>query len=106
MRRFDEVSDDLVAFLPMFVTMIETTAALRAAWLDLYDRLAEVVREELAIQAGVDPRDPEVGVAGRALVGLVQVALESRVRWIEDGLRGQALRIGRELGRRPRRAAA
>jgi AcrR family transcriptional regulator len=92
MRRFDEVSDELIAFLPMFVTMIETTAALRAAWLDLYDRLAEVVREELAIQAGVDPRDPEVGVAGRALVGLVQVAFESRVRWIQEGLRGEALR--------------
>jgi len=92
MRRFDEVSDDLIAFLPMFVKMIETTAALRAAWLDLYDRLAEVVREELAIQAGVDPRDPEVAVAGRALVGLVQVALESQVRWVEEGLRGEALR--------------
>ncbi|MFZ0387865.1 MAG: TetR family transcriptional regulator [Solirubrobacteraceae bacterium] len=92
MRRFDEVPDELIAFLPMFVAMIETTAALRAAWLDLYDRLAEVVREELAVQAGVDPRDPEVGVAGRALVGLVQVALESRVRWIQEGLRGEALR--------------
>jgi AcrR family transcriptional regulator len=92
MRRFDEVSDDIVAFLPMFVAMIETTAALRAAWLDLHDRLVEVVREELAIQSGVDPRDPEVGVAGRALVGLVQVALESRVRWIQEGLRGEALR--------------
>jgi AcrR family transcriptional regulator len=92
MRRFDEVPDDIVAFLPMFLAMIETTAALRAAWLDLYDQLAEVVREELAIQAGVDPRDPEVGVAGRALVGLVQVALESRVRWIQEGLRGEALR--------------
>jgi AcrR family transcriptional regulator len=92
MRRFDEVSEDIVQFLPMFVTMIETTAALRAAWLDLYDRLGEVVREELAAQTGVDPRDPEVGVAGRALVGLVQVALESRVRWIQDGLRGPALR--------------
>jgi AcrR family transcriptional regulator len=92
MRRFDDVPDELIAFLPMFVTMIETTAALRAAWLDLYDRLAEVVREELAAQAGVDPRDPEVGVAGRALVGLVQVALESRVRWIQEGLRGEALR--------------
>jgi AcrR family transcriptional regulator len=92
MRRLDDVSDELVAFLPMFVTMIETTAALRAAWLELYDRLAEVVREELAAQAGLDPRDPEVGVAGRALVGLVQTALESRVRWIQEGLRGEALR--------------
>jgi AcrR family transcriptional regulator len=92
MRRLDEVSDELIAFLPMFVKMIETTAALRAAWLELYDRLAEVVRDELAAQAGVDPRDPEVAVAGRALVGLVQVALESRVRWIQEGLRGEALR--------------
>jgi len=92
MRRFDEVSDDIVAFLPTFVTMIQTTAALRAAWLELYDRLAEVVRDELAVQAGVDPRDPEVGIAGRALVGLVEVALESRVRWIEEGLRGERLR--------------
>ena len=91
MRRFDEVSDELVAFLPMFVAMIETTAALRAAWLELYGRLVEVVRDELALQAGMDPRDPEVAVAGRALVGLVQLALESRVRWIEEGLRGEAL---------------
>src|SRR6202012_2162742 len=36
MRRFDGLSDDIVAFLPMFVSMIETTAALRAAWLELY----------------------------------------------------------------------
>ncbi len=91
MRRFDEVSDDIVAFLPMFVEMIETTAALRAAWLELHGRLVEVVRDELALQAGVDPRDPEVAVAGRALVGLVQLALESRVRWIQEGLRGEAL---------------
>src|ERR1700760_2147639 len=35
MRRFDETPDDLIAFLPMFMAMIETTAALRAAWLDL-----------------------------------------------------------------------
>jgi AcrR family transcriptional regulator len=91
MRRFGEVSDDIVAFLPMFVTMIQTTAALRAAWLELYGRLVEVVRDELALQAGVDPRDPEVAVAGSALVGLVQLALESQVRWIQEGLRGEAL---------------
>jgi AcrR family transcriptional regulator len=91
-RRLDDLADDMIALVPMFVEMIETTAALRAAWLDLHDRLVEVVREELAVQAGVDPRDPEVGVAGRALVGLVQVSLESRVRRIRDGLRGQALR--------------
>ena len=93
LSRLDEVSDDIAAFIPMFMTMIETTAALRAAWLDLHDRLAEVVRDELAAQAGLDPRDPEVSVAAHALVGLVQVAFESQVRWIKEGLRGKALRL-------------
>ena len=78
MRRFDEVPDELIAFLPMFVTMIETTAALRAAWLDLYDRLAEVVREELAIagrRRSAGPRGRRRGPrAGRAGAGRARIA--------------------------------
>jgi AcrR family transcriptional regulator len=91
-QRFDEVPDELVGFMPMFVAMLETTPQLRAAWLELYDRLVEVTREELAAQAGLDPRDPEVAIAARALAGLAQVSLESRVRWIVEGLRGPELR--------------
>jgi len=53
-----------------FVAMVEGTPALRAAWLELHDRLAKVARDELAAQAGVDPRDPEPTAAGRALAGL------------------------------------
>ena len=51
-----------------------------------------MARDELAAQAGVDPRDPEPTAAGRALAGLAEVALESRVRYIREGLKGEELR--------------
>jgi AcrR family transcriptional regulator len=89
--RFDQAPEELTEFLPLFVAMIQDTPALRAAWLELHDRLATVARDELAAQAGIDPRDPEPAAAGRALAGLVEVAMQSRVRHIGDGLRGQAL---------------
>ena len=90
-ERYDQAPDALVEFMPAFVSMIEGTPALRAAWLELHDRLAKVARDELAAQAGVDPRDPEPTAAGRALAGLAEVALQSRVRHIREGLRGAAL---------------
>jgi len=90
-HRFTEIPDEMQRLLPLFVTMIETTPALRAAWLEMHDRLVKVAREELALQAGVDPRDPEVEIAARALAGLAEVALRSRMRRILDGLRGAAL---------------
>jgi hypothetical protein len=72
--------------------MIESTPSLRAAWLDLNNRLVVVARDELAARAEVDPRDPEPMIAAHALVGLGQVTFDSRVRYIEDGLRGTELR--------------
>jgi AcrR family transcriptional regulator len=91
MARFDDTPDELVQFLPMFGAMIESTPALRAAWLELHDRLARVARDELAAQAGVDPRDPEPTAAGRALAGLAEVATESRIRHVSEGARGAEL---------------
>jgi AcrR family transcriptional regulator len=90
-ERFDQAPEELVDFIPLFLGMIESTPALRAAWLELHDRLATAACEELAAQAGIDPRDPEPMAAGRALAGLTEVALESRVRRIRDGLRGEEL---------------
>jgi AcrR family transcriptional regulator len=92
MARFDDAPDELIEFIPRFGEMIDGTPALRAAWLELHDRLARLVRDELAAQAEVDPGDPEPMVAGRALAGLADVAFESRVRHIRAGLRGDALR--------------
>ena len=91
MLRFERAPDELVEFLPMFRAMIDRTPALRAAMLELHGRLAEVARDELAAQAGVDPRDPEPTAAGRALTGLIEVSMASRTRHIEEGLRGEAL---------------
>jgi AcrR family transcriptional regulator len=91
-ERFDQAPDALIEFVPLFLTMIDSTPALRAAWLEMHDRLANVARDELAAQAGVDPRDPEPMAAGRALAGLAEVALESRIRRIQEGLRGDELR--------------
>ncbi|MGZ4299983.1 MAG: TetR family transcriptional regulator [Solirubrobacteraceae bacterium] len=89
--RFDQAPEELVEFVPLFLAMIDSTPALRAAWLEMHDRLANVARDELAAQAGIDPRDPEPVAAGRALSGLAEVALESRVRRIREGLRGEEL---------------
>jgi hypothetical protein len=92
MERFDQAPDELIEFIPLFLGMIDSTPALRAAWLEMHDRLANVARDQLAVQAGIDPRDPEPIAAGRALAGLAEVALESRIRRIREGLRGEALR--------------
>jgi AcrR family transcriptional regulator len=89
--RFDADADALSEMVPAFVAMIEQTPSLHAAWLGVNAQLADVATEELARQAGVDPRDPEPLIAGRALVGLVDVGMRSRVRHIEDGLRGDEL---------------
>lgn len=89
---FDRAPDELVAFTPLFAAMIDSTPALRAALLELHDRLAKVARDELAAQAGVDPRDPEPTIAGRALAGLTELVMDSNTRHIRDGLRGDELR--------------
>jgi AcrR family transcriptional regulator len=92
MSQFDQAPDELVEFMPLFGAMLDSTPTLRAAVLEIHDRLATVARDELAAQAGVDPRDPEPTAAGRALAGLAEVAMESRMRHISDGLRGAELR--------------
>ena len=92
MGRFDQAPDELIEFIPTVPGDDRQTPALRAAWLEMHDRLAKVARDELAAQAGIDPRDPEPIAAARALAGLAEVALESRIRRIREGLRGEELR--------------
>jgi AcrR family transcriptional regulator len=89
--RFDDAPDELSELIPMFAAMLDSTPSLRAALLDLQNRVAVVAAEELARRADVDPESPEPMIAGRALAGLGQVMFDSRVRHIEAGLRGKAL---------------
>jgi hypothetical protein len=92
-RGFDLLDDELAAYVDtMFAAMVKRTPALHAHWLQIQDRLARVAAEQLALQAGTEPTDPEPTVAGWALVGLVQVDMDSRARHIRAGRRGAQLR--------------
>ena len=91
LERYETLADGAEFFLLAFSDMVFATPALRAAWLELNDRLVNVAVEELAAQAEVDPREPELIIAARALVGLVEVMFASQRRWIEAGLRGREL---------------
>jgi len=89
-----EVFDDELAahVATTFAAMVKQTPALHAHWLEIQDRLARVAAEQLALQAGIEPTDPEPTIAGWALAGLVQVDMDSRVRHIRAGRRGAQLR--------------
>jgi AcrR family transcriptional regulator len=92
MHEFDLLDDELAAYVATtFAAMIKQTPALHAHWLEIQDRLARVVAEQLALQAGTGPADPRPAVAGWALAGLVQVDMDARVRHIRAGRRGRQL---------------
>jgi AcrR family transcriptional regulator len=91
MEDLEDLPDEIYRFLPLFAEMVAATPSLRAALRDLQSRLVEVAAEELAALADVDPRDPEPLIAAHAIVGLQELALSSRVRHIEAGLRGSRL---------------
>ena len=93
MDGLDLLDDKLTAYVTTtFATLVKQTPALHAHWLEILDRLAGVAAEQLALQAEIEPTDPEPTIAGRALVGLVQVDMDSRVRHIRAGRRGAQLR--------------
>lgn len=92
MDDLQELPEEVYGFVPLFDRMVEATPSLRAAWLELNQRLVDVATEELAALADVDPRDPEPMVAARAIVALAEVASSSQARHIERGLRARELR--------------
>jgi AcrR family transcriptional regulator len=93
MYGFDLLDDELAAHVATtFAEMVRQTPTLHAYWLELQDRIARVAAEQLALQAGTEPADPEPAIAGWALAGLVQVDMDSRVRHIHAGRRGPQLR--------------
>jgi AcrR family transcriptional regulator len=90
-RDLEELPVESHMMLPLFADMIASTPALRAAWLELQDRLIELLTKELAQHADVDPREPEPQIAASALLGLQTLSFTSRRRHVEDGLHGGAL---------------
>ena len=93
MYGFDLLDDELAARVATtFVGMVKQTPTLHAYWLELQDRIARVAAEQLALQAGTEPADPEPTIAGWAFAGLVQADMDSRARHIHAGPRGPQLR--------------
>jgi AcrR family transcriptional regulator len=89
--RWDEDHDgpmDL-GLVHRFMDLIERTPSLRAAQLDMMDRLAEVAARAMAARAGVDPDDPEPQIAADALLGLWRVQYRA-TRKYSDGTRSPA----------------
>jgi AcrR family transcriptional regulator len=86
------LTEGIELFLPAFAEMIESTPSLRAAWLEIHARLIAVVVEELAASADVDPRTPEAMIAARAIVSLQDIAFETLVRQVGEGVWGTELR--------------
>ena len=61
MYGLDLLDDELAAHVATtFATMVKQTPALHAHWLEIQDRLARVAAEQLALQAGTEPTDPEL----------------------------------------------
>jgi AcrR family transcriptional regulator len=66
-----------------FIELVEGTPSLRAAQMDMNERLARVAAEAMAARAGVNPEDPEPQIAASALLGLWRVFYQSVRRHAE-----------------------
>jgi len=91
MEHHRQIPEAAHPYVVAFADMLRGTPSLRAAWLELHERLTAVAAEELAAWAAIDPRDPEPVIAAHALVGLQGLVFDARVRHVRDGLRGDAL---------------
>jgi AcrR family transcriptional regulator len=60
-----------------FSDLIERTPSLRAAQLDMMDRLVQVAATAMAARAGVNPEDPEPQIAANAIVGLWRIQFQA-----------------------------
>jgi AcrR family transcriptional regulator len=82
----DDMNDAGVNLIVRFNDLIERTPALRAARVDMTDRLAQVAAESLAARAAVDPNDPEPQIAADALLGLWRVYYRAILKYSQDDL--------------------
>jgi hypothetical protein len=72
-----------LADIRRFTELLEGTPSLRAAQMDMNERLTRVAAEAMAARAGVNPEDPEPQIAASALLGLWRVFYQSVRRQAE-----------------------
>jgi AcrR family transcriptional regulator len=82
----DDINEIGFNVIVAFNDLIEGTPALRAARVDMMDRLAQIAAESLAARADVDPNDPEPQIAADALMGLWRVYYRAIMKYSENAL--------------------
>ncbi len=85
-RRFYEmIPADQLPRIEEFSAMVRQTPALRAAWSEHRHRMVAALTQVLAGELQVDEATPEPLTAARALVGLVELLYDSRLRHASAG---------------------
>jgi AcrR family transcriptional regulator len=69
-----------------FADMVDQTPSLKAAQMDMTERLAQEAARAMAVRAGVDPDDPEPQIAADALLGLWRVYFRASVKYADQGV--------------------
>jgi hypothetical protein len=67
-----------------FIDLIESTPSLRAAQIDMMERLAQVAAQAMADRAGVNPDDPEPQIAADALIGLWRIYFRAIAKYSDE----------------------
>ncbi len=85
-RRFYEmIPAEHLPRIEEFSAMVRSTPALRAAWSEHRHHMVAALTQVLADELKVDDKTPEPLVAARALIGLVELLYDSRLRHASAG---------------------
>jgi AcrR family transcriptional regulator len=84
-RFYSMMPADRLPEIEQFSAMVRGTAALRAAWSEHRHEMVAALTQVLADELQVDCMTPEPLVAARALIGLVELIYDSRLRHASSG---------------------
>ena len=82
-RFYEMIPPEYLPRIEEFSAMVRGTPALRAAWSEHRHHMVAALTQVLADELKVDERTPEPLVAARALIGLVELLYDSRLRHVK-----------------------
>jgi hypothetical protein len=92
-RMFDSLDETDRPFdflmIRRFTELVQQTPALRAAQLEMTEKVVQVAAEAMAARAGVNPEDPEPQIAAHALCGLWSVMYLTTSRYSDGSHTGR-----------------
>jgi AcrR family transcriptional regulator len=93
-RFYEMIPADQLPRIEEFSAMVHGTPALRSAWSEHRHKLVEALTQVLADELQVDCMAPEPLTAARALVGLVELLYDSRLRHAHEGANPREVQVG------------